>query len=497
MKLNFVRSVSLLSIFYFGVLIAPILVILLQVPSIEMGSIKGIWPMLKFSFYQASLAATLVMFFSSFSALSLVNASDKKWSYWQPLLLLPSFLPTIVVVFSVVNFWERFSQFPFGLKGIVVLHCIILLGISIVSMRQNILVASESALRLLTVSAPTFINLWWHGFFMPTRRLLLRQWILYFGICWGSFSVPFLAGDGFGQTVETLIYQWIKIDLNWPGAAGMAILQVMILFLLSLAVDEKFTLPTRYKFWEFHELNKKFSIFKSLPILAFLFAVVGNFSLIKGGFKLILADRVLLKKIFSATYLTIQIALWSMGISFFLLIAMLYLIRKSKCLKKFIQSYFAPSTAVMGFGVLLLSLIFGGQRELWLGFGLSLSVVGFLYRWRLEAVDRSLDRQEKFAYVNGVGPVRSFLLIVIPQMWLPLFSCLGLVSIWTLGDFAYSKILLQGSKTIGLLVAEFLGGYRLDVANAAVCILLIFALVQFLVILGVGVVTDRKFKSHL
>ena len=57
-------------------------------------------------------------------------------------------------------------------------------------------------------------------FFYPQRGCCFASGFFILVFVGAAFSVPFLAGDRFGQTVETLIYQWIKIDLNWPGAAG-------------------------------------------------------------------------------------------------------------------------------------------------------------------------------------------------------------------------------------------------------------------------------------
>ena len=106
-----------------------------------------------------------------------------------------------------------------------------------------------------------------------------------------------------------------------------------------------------------------------------------------------------------------------------------------------------------------------------------------------------IDR-ENLPTLTGLGRFEAFIDRNTSNVAPFVFHVWGLWSIWTLGDFAYSKILLQGSKTIGLLVAEF---WEVIDGRGQCCVLHIvdFCISAILVILGVGVVTDRKFKSHL
>ena len=151
-----------------------------------------------------------------------------EWMYW-----LPIFLPSIVISGSIINILETVGINPFGLLSIVTAHTLIYSGgLSVIITRLTLSKASSyfEWAQVHGISSLKFLRVLVFGVLRKDIQLAL---LTVFGFCVTSFSVPVLLGDFQNQTLEVAIYRYLK-DSNWPFALGLLLIEILILFILSL-----------------------------------------------------------------------------------------------------------------------------------------------------------------------------------------------------------------------------------------------------------------------
>ncbi len=196
-----------------------------------------------FSVYQAILSAFLSIIFGLPGAwlLTYYNFPGKHW--FKMLTYLPFILPSILVVLAMVLFFghngwvnrtlmsllgtdEPPVHFLYSLSGILIAHVFYNFPLAmkiIADQWENIsLKYSQTAHSLGAGNIKCFFTI--------TLPLLLPSigsaFILIFLLCMNSFAIILVLGGGIRYTtIEVLIYQLARIDLDFSGAAGLAFLQ--------------------------------------------------------------------------------------------------------------------------------------------------------------------------------------------------------------------------------------------------------------------------------
>ena len=224
-----------------------------------------------FSLYQAFLSAVLSIIFGFPGAwlLTHYNFPGKHW--FRLLTYLPFILPSILVVLAMVLFFgnngwvnrammsllgtdEPPVHFLYSLSGILIAHVFYNFPLAmkiIADQWENISLKYLQAARSLGAGNT-------RRFFSITFPLLLPSigsaFILIFLLCMNSFAIILVLGGGIRYTtIEVLIYQLARIELDFSGAASLAFLQGC-LSLLGMAIllrgrDQSVEQKSGFKSW--------------------------------------------------------------------------------------------------------------------------------------------------------------------------------------------------------------------------------------------------------
>ncbi|MBK7960104.1 MAG: ABC transporter permease subunit [Bdellovibrionales bacterium] len=138
-------------------------------------------------------------------------------------LLLPSLLPSLYVILASM---QMVDPFPMGRIGIIFVHTMMNFGMIAVILsqilRRQIVNLSETAL-ILGVGFWKFLG---RAVIPLLSRDLFRLGFFIFALCFTSFAVPLTVGGGRGTTIEVLIFEKLRYDLNWNQAVTLSLLQI-------------------------------------------------------------------------------------------------------------------------------------------------------------------------------------------------------------------------------------------------------------------------------
>lgn len=407
-----------------------------------------------------------------------------KWrtlSSW--LLLVPSLLPPLFVLLA---FFLALDPFPIGIVGVVLVQGFMYGGFFAAELADRI----ENRLSGLADVAKVF----------GSKRVffLRKSWGLYssevfsilFGIflvCFTSFSIPVLIGGGRGTNLEVLIYEKLRLGQQ----VGQALFIVMIQWLIILPFvflkndQQKLELKSRS---EMSFLSSKFSAlllilyvsFFALPIILNLLPAFRAISEIDG-----LWGQV--AELMPFTVLTSLCA----GFLCLLLCLVFGLYFPQNYLNRFARSWLMPGAVFIGFA--FWSWVDHAPTAF---YTLALLLLFFLSAYRI-FVGRQLELLQRQIEVGQVLGASSFLIwrqIVVPQIWRPSCLAAGIVSIWSIGEFALGQVMLSQTASWAQLSESLLASYRTDAALGVGIIILFVGFLMFLFFRGVGHVFDFKYK---
>ena len=225
----------------------------------EVFSDSWILGILGFSLFQAFLSAVLSILVALPGAWVLAHYDFPGRRWFEHLTFLPFLLPTILVVLAMVLFfgnrgwlnqalgWLGFPQiqFLYSLSGILIAHVFynVPLALKLISASWTRLSGQyEQAAQMLGANA-------WRRFRTLLLPLLLSSitssFAAIFLLCLNSFAILLVLGGGPKHTtLEVLIYQFARIELDIPRAASLSLLQsVLAITLLSLLLQLRLPVP--------------------------------------------------------------------------------------------------------------------------------------------------------------------------------------------------------------------------------------------------------------
>ena len=151
------------------------------------------------------------------------------------LVLIPGFLPPLLVVVVVLNLW---NQTPMGLMGVVFFHSLMNIGLASVLLERLMVTRSSQWSLWARVEGLTFSHFLFRGVLRNMLREFFSVFVFLFLIFITSFSIPFLiAGHAYGG-VEVLLYEQIFLFGHW-GQAGITALVFSLLLLFLGGVSPK------------------------------------------------------------------------------------------------------------------------------------------------------------------------------------------------------------------------------------------------------------------
>jgi thiamine transport system permease protein len=307
-----------------------------------------------------------------------------------------------------------------------------------------------------------------------------------FCICFTSFAIPLTVGGGKGTTLEVLIYEKIKISADWSSALALCLIQLFIIGLISFLLSQTSDLKQE-SCNKLRILPKRWLAFPMF-ILFLLFAVLSFAEMFQGWAQLTSLN-------YSIESLQSQIinSLWigfSSGLVLSLLLFLSATILVQKSFHKILFSMNSLSHSLFAFSFLLI--VPAQYLALTLVFCLSLLFFPSLYRLGLYQEIKLLAGQQETALTLGSSQFLIFRKITFPAVSQRVFFLSGICAMWSVSDFAISKLLLSRPLTVAMLAESLMSSYRIQAAFALVGVLLIMGLLLAAIFGVLGYVYDQK-----
>jgi thiamine transport system permease protein len=423
------------------------------------------------SFVSALGALLLGLIFCSGLVWVRENLSARFSSILNVLCLVPGMLPSL---FTILILLSLIHPFPMGLTGIILIHAVLYAGFVSLALLSAIESKALSLLEVSYVLGVSRLKMGWQ-----TLRLLkwdlLSLFILVFSVCFTSFSVPITVGGGRGTTLEILIYEKIRLSSSWSQALTLALIQSLILFVLSLLQRPS--------------VQRVSSRADRIPLLGsgvsasflvlFLVAFFGTFafSSVKGWMQVSF-----MRELLQGNWFTIPqslVAGVAGGVFTYLLLLAAAFALYRPWLHRLLSGFVAPSTSLIGLVIVLLN---PDSFALQIGF----FIVGFcslilcgLYRMGFGQHLMGLQGQVEVAQILGADELQTFRRVVWPQAHGFAARLAGVAGMWILGDFALAKIIFSQDVFVAQVSQGLANSFRLDSAVAVMDIVVILGLLVY------------------
>ncbi len=470
-------------------LLSPCLVLLALTTNWGMPNFKELFWALSNSVVQSFFSALITLAIGFVVALGHLRIPANRFivkSIFETLCLITQFIPVVVSLVGILNLIQ---PFPMGIPGVVVVHSFINFGLAAILLSQIMRNTwSETSDVSRTLGVGRF--LYWRKIGIPQIKREIALLFLYlFSMFFTSFSIPLVVGGGRGTTLEILIYEKMRLSLDWSAAVILAWVQIIFIFGLSfLAIKHK------------REANKRDAdltwLGSSSGIFVLLFIMTGLFV----GYSSGLADGWVQRQellTFGNDFLFGFINSLVLGlITYIFVIGLMKAIAllgiMPEWLDKFLNGYLAPSTSLTCFAFLVV--MPAEQYWSYIKIPLAFTLLTFpgIYRMGFGERVKELKGQLEHAAVLGAPLYLTFKNVTWPQLKQQARFLAALVSTWACGDFAVSRILSTKDFTLGLMVQTLLSTYRMSLASIVSVLLLLACLTCFLIIMGWDYVDRRK-----
>jgi thiamine transport system permease protein len=440
------------------------------------------------SFVQALTSTVLSLFFGCWVASGLL------WlrSYFPPgyvslaeyFALLPSFLPSLFVIIALLSVTPNF---PFGWEGVVIMHTMSMMGFCGVLLVRTFDArwGSHSVVaQSLGASSWFFVR----KMFPLVRKDLFLIFCILFSYFLTSISIPLMIG-GYGMTsIEKIIYEQIFIHQNGALAIQFFFIQLLLLLPLFFFVqgysDKDSTVEEPMCLLQSH--YGLFLLFGPATVLLF-----GFFTRLPLGINQLFFYPEFYQSLSLVISGSLLLGFVCGGVTTLLLTALTFL-TLDKRFHFLLRFLYVPSVTVLAFGFSRFSV--GGLSALFFS-ALAVSIIfsPILFRLGLYQNTVRLAPQIESAFQMGAGSVFIFSRVVFPQVAHHVFLLSGLAAIWSMSDFAMTRLIVRDDWSLGLWIQSLVQQYRWDVALGACGLLMVFSFFVFFFFWRVSHVSRKKF----
>ncbi len=437
---------------------------------------------------QSFLSAFLSLVFGFYGALGLLYLRRKfpQRSHWiEPLALLPTVLPVLFVLLSLLNI---ISNFPFGVWGIVIIHSVVNVGLVSVMIARLLDQSLGGMAELAWIEGANRWQFLWQGVRGYLSRDIFLIFFFVFSVCFSSFAVPLIVGGEKGVTLEVLIYEKIRISSDWAGAMGLSVIQTAFMVLISFGAGLSVKSHRRRQ-TQLRVIESKWSWL--LPYGLTFLIIFGLFPGFFDGLGQFLDQLAIRQAVFKGALGSIVMGLGT-GFSLLGLFFAVALVCPSRFLEIFMRGFIAPSSVLTGFALLLMPGDGVGVHFLKMILGLCMVLLPTLYRLYWESVVAGVRGQVQVARTLGASWYLILNDLMIPQLAPAACFLAGFGAFWASGDFALSNIVADGDYTLALVMKNLIFHYRLDMAVFLSWILLLLGFGLFFFFVGIGRVLSRK-----
>lgn len=472
----------------------PFLVLLAQFPSRFQIDFEELLWAFKNTLIQSFFSAMAALVLGCICAFGLLRFAQPRLSRWRSTLeifvLAPSFLPPIFTLLSLFNIID---PFPMGIIGIILVHTFIYFGLVAVSIARVIegeMGKFVEAAMIMGTSKFKFI----YKVLLPLiRNDLIFAYLFVFMCAFASFSVPLTVGGGRGTTLEVLIYEKIRLSLDWGGAILLASIQSIILFLISLVVI-KSKPKTRNSIHNLRLIQSNAALIVLLVFVSIYF--IGYFQGLIYGLPSLVQFYELYNTLLWDCLGTLGFGLLTALFCYLFLILLVYL-QPLNWLDSFLTGYVAPSTALTGFAFLVWMAPNFWGAFLTVPLAFTLLCLSGLYRLGWQAELQRIYWQWEQAQLLGSTPELFFKKVSLPLLHSKAVYLSGIGLVWVCGDFALSRILAPKNMTLAMTTETLMQNYRLGMASVLSFIVVLMTGVCFMIWLGVGNVLYRRLIRRL
>ena len=474
-----------LAFFILFFLLSPFLILIWKFPLHPHFDFAEFFWAFKNTVIQAALSAFGSLLLGTWAALGLISMRPQFKKILEIICLAPNFLPPLFTLL-VVFYWV--DPFPTGVIGIGLIHSVINFGLVAVSLSRSIETKLGGMAELAFVEGSSRVQFLKKVFFPTLKGDFAELFLFVFSVCFASFSIPLIVGGGKGTTLEVLIYEKIRLSMDWGGAVLISILQLVILAFLARGLmrfkSAKPSVPQQIR-WIGH---------RSGAVMILLFAVLfltGYLDSVFAGAKTAVQFLEWKDGLIQGALGTIFIGLTTGVLILFLLIS-ITISMGFPWLRRWLQSYMAPSTTLTGFAFLILGPNEGYFSYVKIPLALALLFCGVLYRMGWENEVQRLEGQMATAEIMGASKWRLFQFVIWPQVQTRALLLAGLAAAWACGDYALSRILAYNDMTLALMTETLMSTYRLGLASLLSVGVLFSASFCFFTFWGFGYVYRRK-----
>jgi ABC-type Fe3+ transport system permease subunit len=194
----------------------------------------------------------------------------------------------------------------------------------------------------------------------------------------------------------------------------------------------------------------------------------------------------------SALFRSLVISFGSGLLMIFLLALVTYALPHQR-FRRFLLSYLAPSTALMGLAWLSFDLPADDTVSfVVILLGLCSLTLPLLYRLKLDGAFHSLSHQIEVALAMGAKWNQIYWKIILPQVWPALCFAASLMAFWAAGEFAFSSLVASSSFSLALLTKSLTDSYRIEAAGALSWMNLLLGLMMWIFFRRLGHVFDHR-----
>lgn len=411
---------------------------------------------LKNSFLQSFATASIAVFCGYFGALGISGTSGTWQRTLKFLAVIPVFLPSL---FTIMIGMALVPTFPLGTLGVIFILSLIYTGFAVSILSEEV----AAQLGKLGFIGQVYGLSKFKFHLKVLIPILGRSAVFVFAAIFvnalTAFTVPLLVGGGRGTNFEVLIYEKIYIEQNWSLAAGLSVLQLVLVAIMTLCLRARKDIVA-VPFYPSKLISSRSGLLGLVLYLGLYFW---------GYFKLTLdtVNIYYFSEIFNADFYQ---ALWQSLVFFFcclllffiLFCAVLYLHYYLKN-TGFLNFFLNPSSVLVGFSLYLLFPANESFFDFW-KVALVFSVVGFcsFVKSVFENQIQLFKQQIKIARSFGLSFSEFLFVIYFPQIKKRLHYAVSLLFIFSISEFGLVKASGAGIKTLGTEMAGYLSSYRTE-----------------------------------
>jgi thiamine transport system permease protein len=438
-----------------------------------------------FTFIQAFASALVAFVFGFIGAMGLISISDRPRlrRIFSLLAITPNALPIIFIIFIFIEYlpWAK------GLKGIVLAHSFLNVGLVSFSLHQLFQDKVGSYAELAWIEGASRWQFLTKLVLPLLKNDLARIFFFVFAICFASFAIPLMLSGNSGPTLEVLIYEKVRIAGDWSQAFILSSAEIFILFILSIFLkNQSNTQNTMFK------SNRLLSfqpglIFVASPAVFIVLALAHSLS--QATHQNITADFTQL--VSQVTLNSYVIAIASGLLSLLLLMVLAYQ-KNSRFQKRFLLGLSNPSAVILGFAFLFCFRQTGAATFYKIIFGLSLMHLPILYRLSWDNQLSNLKKQIEIAETMGASSLQIFSKVTAPQLIRPAYNLAGLAALWSFADFTFARVVAEKDLTLPQVFAQLSESYRFEQADSLLIPMIVGSLLCYILFSGVGYVASRS-----